>query len=155
MNALILGFTVLAGAGVAGAAPAAVPAMLPYCPAATEQSDELAYGLATSADYAGIRTNFYLQATTPENVRVLTDPADAAVCQRLQEYAAQQAQAHGGSLSGSTTVFYRAGTYYYAIVTVPLVSNAVTPDGGMQVRDRFVPVYVFDSNLNAVVAVAL
>jgi hypothetical protein len=151
MNALFLTLAMLAHGG---ASPRASVEALPNCPAATAQSDRLAYGLATSADYSDLRSRWYLQATTPENVRVLADPGDSASCQKMHAHALQVAQSHGGSLDGTTTVFYKAGLYYFAIVTIP-PDLTTPPPGAVRIRHRFVPLYVFDGNLNPITALAM
>jgi hypothetical protein len=88
-------------------------------------------------------------------VSVLTDNTDASACEAMYGHVLQRAQAAGGSLEGTTTVFYRAGAFYIAIVTTPEPAEVTPRPGYAHVRSGFTLVYVFDNGLRALGPVAL
>ena len=143
----------LALAAAGGHTVAASSVLPPSCPAENAQSHRLALNLASAPSYAASRARLGIPATT--SVAVLTDATDAAKCQQMLSYATQQAQAVGGSLTGTTTVFYRAGAYYFAIVTAPAPAGQTPPPGYLHVRLGFTLVHVFDNSLHAVGGAAL
>jgi hypothetical protein len=123
------------------------------CPAENGQSHRLAVRLANDPAYVNVRARVGIAASS--DVAVLTDAADAPRCQQMLAYAQQKAEAAGGSLTGTTTVFYRAGSCYFAIVTAPPPPVQTPPQGYLQIRTGFTLVYVFDGSLQPLGAAAL
>jgi hypothetical protein len=147
---LVLALAVFSGSPNTGAVSSGLQT---YCPAENGQSHRLALNLANAPSYSASRSRLGIAATM--SVAVLTDAADGAKCQQMLSYATQQAQAVGGSLSGTTTVFYRAGAYYFAIVTKSPPPAQTPPNGYLHVRTGFTLVHVFDSSLRPLGGAAL
>ena len=124
------------------------------CPAENAQSHELAFGLASSDTYENARAmaNMPLVATT--DVRLLTDATDARLCQRMLAAIQQRVTALGATLQGTVIVYYKAGSGYIAVATVPWPETPTTP-GTVRIRERWTAVYVFDPTLARMSPLAL
>ncbi|HEX8430919.1 MAG TPA: hypothetical protein VF625_06505, partial [Longimicrobium sp.] len=62
------------------------------------------------------RAEYGIPRAAPEDVRLLTDSADAATCARLRDILEQHARMVGGTLRNPTVEFYQVGDFYFAAV---------------------------------------
>jgi hypothetical protein len=125
------------------------------CSPENEQSHRLALNLATSDSYVNPRATALMPKLAASQVRVLTDAADAAICQRMLTTIQQRATASGANLSGSVIVNYQAGSQYVAVVTYPRPTPPPPPSGYAHIRTGWTAVFVFDQSFTRVTPLAL
>jgi hypothetical protein len=123
------------------------------CPKEEELSRFPVRRFVSAPSLADARQRAHVQGAPAEAVRLLVDSADARVCAQMMARIEQRMRAERADRSRVRPVFYEAGGYYYAVLT--LRPHRSAPPGLVHIDGRWMPMYVFDSALNLLQVVAV
>jgi hypothetical protein len=116
----------------------AVQAALPACPPEQPDTRDMIRRFLTSPNHEPSRQVTGLVGVSPADVRLLSDPADAAACNGLHP---------GGPVGESGAwrwTFYAAGGKYF------IALHYVDPPGATLQRVGFAPLFVYDASFNRI-----
>lgn len=121
------------------------------CTAETEQGRRLVVEFATQHG-SGSRPAG-VPVVTSSQVRLLTNANDAPKCQQLfSKWMGQRVDPESAPTDRLWT-YYQVGDLYYVVVTRASPPVQQNPDGTLRIQLGWVPILVFDQNLQHVVTV--
>ena len=147
MNTLLLLLGLLSPIGDAGVLQTA-------CPSEVGIARRVVTRLLTAKDYMDARTQHGLPALGVTSFRVLTDAQDASVCNRISQIVAARSSTSDWR-TGFDPVYYQTGSFYVAALAPKPSTLGPPPPGYAHIDLRWTPLFILDSNLNVVAAVAM
>jgi hypothetical protein len=112
------------------------------CPADHPTSRAIAERFVTMSAYAADRQQIGIAGYTPADLHLLTDSSDADMCARFATYLG------GTGMTGEWQwSIYKLGAVYV------VAGRHARSDGGYHME--FLPLYVFDSNLNPLASIGM
>jgi hypothetical protein len=122
------------------------------CTDETEQGRRLVMEFATTYGTSGSRPTS-VPVVDASQVRLLTNAADASVCQQLFYGWMGQRQDPDTAPTDRRWTYYQVGDLYYVVITRVSPPVQQNPDGTLRIRLGWTPILVFDRNFQHVVTV--
>jgi hypothetical protein len=129
------------------------PTVAAQCTAETEDSREGVYTFATDADAGGWRPAG-VPVVTADQVRLLTNASDAAVCQQLFDVILPLWRNAEEAKTAWHWAYYRVGDLYYVFVHKKMEPFDRNPDGTINVSLGWTPLFLVDRNFQLISTIA-
>jgi hypothetical protein len=129
------------------------PTVGAQCTGETEDSRQGVYTFATGAE-AGAWRPAGVPVVTADQVRLLTNASDAAICQQLFDVILPLWRNPEEAKAGWHWAYYRVGDLYYVFVHRTMEPFPRNPDGTFNVSLGWTPLFLLDRNYQLVATIA-